>query len=115
MNINEWLEKFTQNWTKYNINAVMDLFADDVAYWETPYYKLDSKDHLRQEWQAILTQHNIIHQTEIFNSSADNKHAIIWKLSYVRDDEIHESAGTYLIRLNKDGLCDFFHYVSAKK
>ncbi|HMQ96245.1 MAG TPA: nuclear transport factor 2 family protein [Candidatus Saccharibacteria bacterium] len=115
MNINKWLEHFSKHWADHNIDAVMDLFTDDVVYWETPYYKLDSKNHLRQEWQAISTQYNIIHQTEIFNSSVDNKHAIIWKLSYVRDDEIHESAGTYLIGLNKDGLCDFFYYVSAQK
>lgn len=115
MNIEQWLEKFNAGWITHDIDSVMQLFTDNVEYWETPYYKLDSKDHLRQEWQAILTQQDITLQTEAFNSSSDNKHAVIWKLAYVRDGELHESAGTYLIGLNPDGMCNFFHYVSKSK
>jgi ketosteroid isomerase-like protein len=115
MDINQWLEAFNTNWSAHNIDAVMDLFTDDVEYWETPHYKLDSKDHLRQEWQAVLTQQDIQLHTEVFNSSQDNRHAVIWQLSYARDGELRESAGTYLIGLDDNGLCNFFHYVSAPK
>ena len=115
MAIEQWLDRFNTSWTNHDISAVMDLFTHDVEYWETPYYKLDSKDHLEQEWQEILKQQGITTQTRIFNSSADNKHAVIWQLRYTRDDEIRESAGTYLIGLNDDGLCNFFHYTSAQK
>ena len=115
MDINQWLEAFNTHWSTHDIDSVVDLFTDDVEYWETPYYKLDSKDHLRQEWQAILTQQDIKLHATIFNSSSDNKHAIIWQLSYIRDGELRESAGTYLIGLNEKGLCNFFHYVSAPK
>lgn len=115
MDINQWLTAFNYSWTTHNIDSVMNLFSDDVEYWETPHYKLDSKDHLRQEWQVILTQQDIKLQTRVFSSSPDNKHAVLWQLSYVRDDELRESAGTYLICLNDMGLCNFFHHVSAQK
>lgn len=115
MDINQWLVAFKKYWSTHDIESVMNLFTDDVEYWETPFYKLDNKDHLRQEWQAILTQQDVKLQTSVFSSSVDNKHTVIWQLSYVRDGELRESAGTYLICLNDDGLCNFFHHVSEPK
>jgi hypothetical protein len=115
MDISQWLDAFNNYWLTYNIDFVMDLFTDDVEYWETPFYKLESKEHLKQEWQAILSQKDIKHQTSIFSSTADNKHAIIWNLSYLKNGILYESAGTYLIGLNNKGLCNFFYYTGAPK
>lgn len=112
MTIERWLEEFTTNWATHNIDDVLKLFTDDVEYWETPYYKLESIEHIRQEWQAILTQKDIELQTKIFSSNSENKHTVLWRLHYIRDGSAHNLAGTYLIRLNSKGLCDYFYCVS---
>lgn len=113
--IEMWLEEFTARWSSHDVSGVMELFTDDVEYWETPHLKLRDKMHLESEWQGILTQQNIQLRTEVYSSSADNKHAVLWRLSYEREGAVSESAGTYLITLNDAGQCSFFHYAHVAK
>lgn len=115
MNIEQWLSRFDNAWKNHDITGVMELFTDDVKYWETPHLLLETKDVLKKEWASIKYQENINHQTNVFCSSPDNKHAVLWKLSYKKDNKIVESAGTYLIGLDNSGKCNFFHYTSQPK
>lgn len=115
MTIEKWLEYFHNAWASHNIPDVMNLFTDDVEYWETPHFRISSKEALENEWQVVKNQHNIQLDTTVYASTPDNKHAVIWQLSYERDGELRQSGGTYLITLNDDGKCSFFHYVSAPK
>lgn len=113
--IEQWLDAFHSAWAGHDIPAVMRLLSDDVEYWETPHKLLGSKQELEQEWQAILTQQNIQLKTKVFSATDDGDYAVIWHLRYTRDGQVNESGGTYLIRLNDEGLCTFFHYASAPK
>ena len=115
MIIEKWLEEFNNNWSNHNIDDVLRLFAEDVEYWETPFYKLDSIDHIRNEWQAILLQKDIQLKTRVYDSDSRDRYTIIWNLRYKRDGFVHELAGTYLIELNDKGLCNYFYCMSEHK
>ena len=112
--IDQWLDCFHEAWRAHNINAAMDLLTDDVEYWETPYKQVHGKASISKEWQAILNQEDIVVEWKIFNSSPDNRHAVIWELSYKEGNMTHYSAGVYLIQLNESGLCDYFYYVGEE-
>ena len=114
MNIEKWLEVFHERWANHDISAVMELFTPDVEYWETPFLRLKDREELESEWQGVLKQSDIQLETEVF-ASEGGKHAVIWKLSYVKEGQLSERGGTYLIRLNDDGICDFFHYTGEVK
>jgi len=115
MDIKKWLSEFNNAWSNHDIDRVLSLFTDNVEYWETPHYRVASKQELENEWQAVKSQQNINLHTEVYVSTPDNKHTVIWQLSYERDGELRQSGGTYLISLDDQGKCHFFHYVSAAK
>lgn len=114
MHIEEWLEKFRQSWENKDTLAVLDLFADGLEYWETPFKKLTSKDAVAQEWQAIQRQENITVTTTLF-ASEGNKHSVTWGLVYTLNDTQHVWVGTYLIELNEAGKCVYFYQVGEEK
>jgi len=113
--IEPWLEQFHNAWKAHDIDTVMNLFADDVEYWETPHTPLSGKEVVRQEWQAILEQENIGADWTIFSSSNDNRYTVLWSLKYQRSGATKQSAGVYLIQLNTSGLCNYFYYVGEDK
>lgn len=113
--IEAWLQRFHQAWQDHDIDRVINLFADDVEYWETPHKLLQDKTNVREEWQAILNQEDISVDWTVFNSSANNRHSVIWSLQYLQAGVIKHSAGVYLIQLNDSGLCDYFYYVGEEK
>jgi hypothetical protein len=109
MTIDEWLMKFKAGWEQKEIDKVLELFSNNVEYWETPYKKLNSLEELKSEWQAIKDQSDINLSTSIF-SSFGNNHAIQWMLDYIDANGTHQSwAGTYLVTLDEKGNCIFFH------
>ncbi len=113
--ITQWLEHFHEAWKLRDINGVMDLFTEDVEYWETPYKLLLSKTDVRAEWQAIMEQEDIDVSWQIFNTSADGRHAITWHLTYAQGQHVHKLGGVYLIQLDAEGKCNYFYYVGEEK
>jgi len=110
MNIEVWINKFKKYWESHDVNGVLGLFDKNVVYYETPFVKLNSFEELNREWGVIKDQENVKLEYEIF-SSCEEKHSIIWKLSYENKDGIlQDLSGTYLIKLNDKGLCDYFHH-----
>lgn len=112
--ITEWLKEFKNSWEAKDIGAVLELFSDDVEYWETPFKKLSSKDELRHEWSAILDQENISISTDLF-ATEGSIYVVKWHLSYEKDQEQSEWAGIYLVELNDEGKCEYFHQTGEKK
>lgn len=108
MKIEKWLDSFKAAWTNKDIISVMDLFSDDIEYWENSYTKLSSIDEVKSEWKAITNQNNITISTSIF-SKDDNCFTVLWNLSYTLKDSSNNWAGTYLIKLNPQGKCYYFH------
>ncbi len=114
MQITEWLQKFEDSWKAKDIDAVLNLFADKVEYWETPFKKLTSKAAVAEEWQGIESQENITITTNLF-ASEGNKHAVTWGLVYHKDGKQHVWVGTYFIELDTEGKCVYFLQTGEKK
>jgi hypothetical protein len=115
MTIEDWIKAFVRSWTNHDVDAILDLFAPDVEYWETPYVKLGSFEQLTGEWQGIRKQSDINVSTELF-ASLDNNHTVKWTLQYKNNHGESQSwAGIYLIRLNTEGACTYFHQVSEQQ
>lgn len=114
MDINKWLSDFNNAWTGHDVSAVMNLFTDDVEYWETPNTLIKSKQDLVNEWQNINNQQEIKLSTKIYSSCA-NKHTIIWNLNYSRNEKLFSFSGIYLITLNSNNKCSYFLSVDETK
>jgi len=114
MDIKTWLENFKEYWQSHNIGGVLSLFDKNVIYYETPFIKLENFDELSRVWGSIKNQNNTYLDFEIF-SSCGNKHSVIWKLKYEKKDIEQNFSGTYLIELNDEGLCTYFHHSCEAK
>ena len=114
MDIEKWLEDFERTWKKKNVESVLELFTDDVDYYETPFEKLDNKEDLKDEWRSVKDQQELELETEIF-SREDGKFTVKWNLRYTKNGEQNILKGIYLIKLNSDNKCyEFWQYASLK-
>ena len=88
----------------------MELFSDDIEYWENPYKKLASLGEIKSEWLGINNQDDIKVKTTVFLES-ENKDCftVLWELSYVLNGTKNSWAGIYLIKLNPQGQCYYFY------
>ena len=115
MDIKSWLTKFEDAWSGHNVDEVLLLFDEGVEYWETPHRKLGSFEDLAVEWQVIKSQTDIQIATSTYGS-IDNRHAVVWHLRYVDKEGVEQAwSGTYLITLNSDGQCVYFHHTGEKR
>ncbi|MFH1364940.1 MAG: nuclear transport factor 2 family protein [Candidatus Aenigmatarchaeota archaeon] len=115
MRINDWLENFKDHWEKHNIKGIISLFAKNVVYYETPFLRLNNLDEVAKEWEVIKHQNNISLNFKGFSSNG-NKHSVIWNLRYFDINKKEQNfAGTYLIELNDEGLCTYFHHSCEKE
>lgn len=113
--INEWLKEFKAGWTAKDIDRVIDLFTDDVEYWETPFKKLENKNDVRDEWQAIIMQSEIDINLSVY-SSESSRYAVVWSLSYIDSKSVTQNwAGVYLIELNENAKCVYFYQVGERR
>ena len=102
--------QFTATWKAHNIEGVLDLFEDDVEYWETPFRQLIGKKEIKTEWQTILTQNTINLSTTVFSKDTD-RFTVQWELKYVdgrNDNKYFKSV--YLITLNSQNRCTYFFH-----
>lgn len=112
--IDDWLHEFKAGWIEKDVHRVLDLFVDDVEYWETPFKKLDKKIDMFNEWQVITTQSNLDINLSVY-SKESNKCTVKWTLSYVDSDSATQNwAGTYLVEINDDGKCIYFYQVGER-
>lgn len=105
--IDRWLEDFRQGWINGEVDKVLNLFSQDVDYYETPSKKLEYSE-LRSEWENVKDQKNIQLYTEVFSRAA-NRYTVKWRLSYRKNGRKKELGGVYLIVLGDEGLCTEFH------
>jgi ketosteroid isomerase-like protein len=111
--IKEWLQEFRENWKNQEVEEVLELFTDDVTYYETPTEKL-SPEELEQEWKEVKQQEDIQLELDLFSSDG-NKHTVQWELSYRSKGEKNHLKGIYLIKLNENGKCkEFWQYIQQE-
>lgn len=113
--IEQWIEQFQKGWMQQDISSVMDLFAEDLEYWETPFQKITSKTELYNEWQAIKQQSRINVVTTVLATTGHSS-TVKWHLTYrTVNGEICEWAGLYIVKLRADGRCIYFYKVGESK
>jgi len=108
LDIKEWLKEFKLRWLEADIDSILDLFTDDVEYWETPHKRLASKQEIKDEWAVINSQNKKKLFLKEFSSN-NGKHTVLWSLKYEDNKGSHNWAGTYLLELNENGQCNYFH------
>lgn len=108
--IHSWLAQFTTAWQTHDVDLVMDLFADGVEYWETPFDNVPDMRHLRSEWETIKNQKDITISCEVFSKDED-KYTVLWDLEYLdAENSVRTLKGVYLIKLNADNKCTYFFH-----
>ena len=111
--ITDWLEKFKNNWEEKQPEKVLELFTEDVKYFERPDQVLE-KDEIRSEWENIKQQEDIELNTKLFSEDS-NRFTVQWNLSYKKNGEKTELNGIYLIVLDDRGLCEeFWQYCQSE-
>lgn len=106
-NINQWMEKFKENWITKDIDGVLELFTDDINYYETPSRKLEDKEALRRKWRLVRNQEEVELDFEIY-SQDESKFTVKWDLKYRESMEQNQLKGIYLIELNEENKCTEF-------
>jgi len=106
----KWLETFKEFWVKKEIDNILTLFSDDVEYWETPFQTL-KKTEIKAQWLSVLEWENIKIDFEIFINDS-SKGAVKWRFSHKEGSKVASYAGIYLIKLNNQGLCNYFFQVA---
>ncbi|MEF3691827.1 MAG: nuclear transport factor 2 family protein [Candidatus Moraniibacteriota bacterium] len=108
--INKWLFQFTTAWKNHDADKVLELFSNDVEYWETPFERLDDFGKLKSEWRNIIYQKSIDIKCDIFSNDGD-KYVIKWSLKYLdKNNKIKKFGGVYLIKLNANNKCNYFFH-----
>lgn len=111
--IEDWLEDFVRNWQNKDVAAVLDMFSNDVEYWETPFQKISSKRELEEEWAVVRNQYNIKIRTSQVHKN--NPHVVHWSLTYEdASGKPSEWKGLYIIHLT-NGVCDYFYQVGQSQ
>ncbi len=103
----KWLKHFKNYWLEKDIDGTLSLFSEDVEYWENPFIRL-SKNELRRVWLPILDWDDDIHLSYKIFSQAEVNSTVIWDLVYTENGAGKHSSGVYLIKLNDQGLCNYF-------
>ncbi len=112
--IEVWMKKFRERWIAKDIDGVIELFADDVDYFETPYQEIKDLEALREEWEPIGNQEDIELGYEIYSRDG-NKFTVKWDLKYSQDRERNQLKGIYLIELNEGNKCvEFWQYCQSE-
>ena len=112
--IDNWLEQFKQRWLSKDIDGVMELFSDEVEYWETPFLKFANKQELRDEWEGVRSLEDQQLALDLYVHDAEHhKHVVRFTFSCTHDGEASRSAGVYLVTLNDAGVCTYFMRVSV--
>ena len=106
-NINIWLENFKKYWLNKEINLVIELFSDNVEYYETPFYKFNNKNEILSAWKYINKQNISYLDFDIFSVEKD-KFTIEWELKYNIEEKQFHFKGIYLMTLNSENKCNYF-------
>ena len=105
----KWLEDFKKYWLEKNIDYVINLFTDDLIYFETPYKRITDKNTLKNEWKYI-ENHNIKKlDFEVFLENNEKK-VIKFEYIYELDWEERKYSWVYLIKII-NWKCNYFYQI----
>ena len=91
------------------MDAAINMFQHCNEYYENPFETSASLEELRNLWNEILMQENIIINFELI--SFKQQIAVVeYDLTYtnIKDKKTHVSSGIYIIEFHKHGYCKSF-------
>lgn len=111
MNFIEWFTKLGNFWCNLDPVGAANLFSKDVIYYESVFEKSCANwEEVFALWKLVPNnQKNISYHFEILSTSGDLAIAN-WQLSRILlpSNKNQLINGIFLIKLNKDGLCNYF-------
>lgn len=113
MDINIWLRDFKKFWLEKDIESILDLFSNNVEYYENPFLKFKNKNEIEAVWKNIYKQDISFLEFEVF-SREDSKFTIKWSLKYFNERE-YVFEWIYLLTLNSNNKCNYFIQYGHKK
>jgi len=99
--------------SKEDIKAILNIFSEDVEYYETPFQRLKNRAEIELAWKEIAPQTDIKLDFEVFNKEGD-KYVVKWNLKFF-DKKEFVYKGVYLLSLNSDNKCNYFMQYSEGK
>lgn len=100
INFDKWCNDLKEYWLKKDINSIIELFDNQVEYYETPFQKIDN---IETVWKDIETQELISLEYKILGIK-DN----MVVANFLMNDNNQIVDMIYEIRLNNLGKCDYF-------
>lgn len=98
----KWCNDLKQFWTNKDIDNIINLFEENVVYYENPKMKIDSINEIRKMWEEIKEQNT--NNIELKILCMDNNKCIA---NYILNDNISYDM-IYEIELNEENKCIYF-------
>lgn len=101
-NLENWCESLKRFWQNKEIDKIINLFDDNVIYYETPNCKLESINQVREAWNEIKEQNTNNIEMKVL-CEEDNKCIA----NFILKDELTYDM-IYEIELNDTNKCIYF-------
>ena len=96
-----WCLKLIENWNSKDVDKIMELFNEDIEYYETPTMKINTIQERKEMWKEIESQNT---DNIEFNIICQNENCCI--VNFILKDEVSYDM-IYQIKLNDKGKCIF--------
>lgn len=109
MEYTNWLNLFFDSWQKLEGIKTVELFSNDVKYYETPNGKMcDSIDEVKALWEIVpKNQKNIKYSFKVIISN-EEVCIVNWEMTRTINEIQQFIDGIFEIRLNDNNLCNYF-------
>ena len=101
-NLEKWCSELLKYWQNKDVDNIVNLFDENVIYYENPKVKVDNIDSVRTMWEEINDQDTSHIE---FNILCQNNNKCI--ANFILYDEVSYDM-IYEIELNNDNKCIYF-------
>lgn len=105
----EWLNSFFESWKELEGIKTVDLFSNDVLYFETPSGSVcESIDAVKELWAVVPSNQSDIRYSYEIIVCNDAVCVVNWKMTRRINGNKQFIDGIFQICLNDDNVCNYF-------